>query len=359
MTGAVRSIRSLAGRALREAALYREVVASRGAPRVAFFPSSGRSQSDLLRGYLVSDCLRDMGWASIVVPMQLTQGQRQRIVQAFRPDVVVLRTCRHELNRVDLFKGCKVVLDLDDADFFHPPMRDAITQAAREADGVICGSRFVRDWAAQLNQDTTVIWTGTPISDGPWPDHHDRERIVTWAQSDPLIYNHEFDLIEQIVLSAAEKGIRFRFRFYGWNFPADHPKLDRLRSSGVELELIPTLSYEDFLASLRDVAVGLSPVHPDSDFSKGKSFGKILAYIDAKVPVICSDAVDHALFFTPQSGVVSNDPDVWVEQIGALLEDPARRQSMAETAHADLRERLSIQTAARLTSAYLERIAVV
>ncbi|MEY8842300.1 hypothetical protein AB9K41_24995, partial [Cribrihabitans sp. XS_ASV171] len=193
MTGSVAAIRSLAGRVLREAALYKDVVSSRGAPRVAFFPSSGRSQSDLLRGYLISDLLRGMGWASIVVPMQLTLGQRQRILRAFRPDVVVLRTCRHELNRVEHFNSCKVVLDLDDADFFHPPMRDAITKAALEADGVICGSRFVRDWAAKLNNDTTVIWTGTPISDGPWPDHQDRARIVTWAQSDPLIYNHEFD----------------------------------------------------------------------------------------------------------------------------------------------------------------------
>ncbi|MEY8842268.1 hypothetical protein AB9K41_24835, partial [Cribrihabitans sp. XS_ASV171] len=59
------------------------------------------------------------------------------------------------------------------------------------------------------------------------------------------------------------------------------------------MELKPFMSYDEFLASLRDVAVGLSPVHPDSDFSKGKSFGKILAYLDAKVPVICSEAVDH------------------------------------------------------------------
>ncbi|MFC3613037.1 hypothetical protein ACFORG_04630 [Lutimaribacter marinistellae] len=324
---------------------------------MAFFPCSGPEQSDLLRGYLISDCLRQMGWASIVVPMQLTLQQRKRIMQAFQPDIVVLRTCRHALNRVEHFPGCKVVLDLDDADFFHPPMRDAITQTARDADGVICGSRFVRDWAAQHNPDTTVIWTGTPISDGPWPDHGDRERIVTWAQSDPLIYNHEFDFIEEVVLALAARGTQFRFRFYGWNFPEDHPKLARLREAGVELELIPSLAYEKFLGSLRDVAVGLSPVHPDSDFSKGKSFGKILAYIDAKVPVICSDAVDHALFFTSESGIVSNDPEVWVDRIAALLDDPACRQTMADNAHDDFRERLSVETAARLSAAYLERVA--
>ena len=357
MTGPIRAIRSFGGRVLREAALYPDMLTARKSPRVAFFPCSGRSQSDLLRGYNISDCLRQMGWGSIVVPMHLTQSQRSRVLKVFRPDVVILRTSRHELNRVKYFKGYKVILDLDDADFFHPPMRDAITETAQQADGVICGSRFVQDWAREHNSNTTVIWTGTPVSKGPWPPQKERSRIVTWAQSDPLIYNHEFDLVEMIVINAAQAGLDFRFRFYGWEFPHDHPKLARMRSAGVEPELIPTLPYEAFIASLREVAVGLSPVHPDSDFSKGKSFGKILAYIDAKVPVICSDAVDHALFFTSASGVVSNNANVWIDQVGDLLDNPARRQSMVDKAHADLGARLSVETFARLMSAFMEKTA--
>ena len=101
-----------------------------------------------------------------------------------------------------------------------------------------------------------------------------------------------------------------------------------------------------FLASLRDVAVGLSPIVAASPFSQGKSFGKILGYLDAGVPVIASDEADHALFFTAESGVVSNDPAVWEAAVARLLDDGAARAAMAGAARADMQRRLSVAAAA-------------
>jgi glycosyltransferase involved in cell wall biosynthesis len=137
---------------------------------------------------------------------------------------------------------------------------------------------------------------------------------------------------------------------------AERTALARRFGPETDLELLPTLDYDPFLASLREVAVGLCPLIADSPFSRGKSFGKILGYLHAGVPVVASDAADHAVFFTPDAGVVSNDLAVWEAAVRTLLADPKARDAMATRADALFRERLSIEAAARLTDRFLREL---
>lgn len=357
MRQVVKTTRRAVGRCAREIALYPRLLRKSDRRRALLFAAGSKTSATLLRTYNIAEALRDLGWDSLVVPAHLALKQRQRVVGFYQPDVIVFQTCRHELNRVDLFDQYKIVLDLDDADFFDPRQTDPLIDTAKRAKGVIGGSRFICDWASSFNSNVEVIWTGTPISNGPWPDHKNRKKIVTWAQSDPVTYGDEFEFVKTCIIEAKSRGEDFKLRLYGWRYADNHPSLAPLRAAGVELELLPLLEYDDFLRSLQDVAVGLSPLQVEvSDFSKGKSFGKILAYLDAKVPIICSDAADHADFFTPETGIVSNSSEVWVREIGALLNDPNRRQKMSDAAHQAMRAQLSTQASAQKVSAFLARI---
>lgn len=351
---AVTRLRRLAGRIGREAALYPGLVRGRGiTPRIAFLPSDSRVQSSLLRAYNIADELEKRGWATLVVPQQLTLAQRRRVLSAFGPGLIVMQQCRHPLNRVGLLPDCPLVLDIDDADFLDPGLTEILAQTARASVGVICGSRYIRDWAAQFSDNARVIWTTTPIRERAYPDAGRREPIVTWAQSSPLGYPAELDFVAEVMTGVARRRGPTRFRLYGWDAGPEHPVLDRLRETGLQVELLPFMGYDDFIDSLATVAVGLSPIIPEG-FSKGKSFGKILAYLDAGVPVICSDEVDHALFFTRDSGVVSNAPGVWVDQICRLLADPGARTTMANAAHADYLRRLSTARGGELVLEFLD-----
>ena len=104
------------------------------------------------------------------------------------------------------------------------------------------------------------------------------------------------------------------------------------------------------------MALGLAPLCPESPFSRGKSFGKVLAYLDARVPVIASDAGEHRAFFTERTGVVSNDRDHWVSAACHLLSDGERRGEMAGAAFEAYRRQLSISAAARRLDRILGRL---
>ena len=81
--------------------------------------------------------------------------------------------------------------------------------------------------------------------------------------------------------------------------------------------------------------------------------GKVLGYLDRHVPVIASDRGAHGQVCDSASGVVSNDPEVWVARGAALLADPDARAAMARAAFTTFSERLSAQAAAAQLAAIL------
>lgn len=345
------------GHRAREVALLPRLLPRRGgAGRVAFLPSDIRQGAAHLRAYQVADGLEQRGFRTLVVPQQLEKIQRERVLSLFRPDLVVAQTCRHKLNRREHLEKFNYILDLDDADFLNPALKNVMEDFAKGAVGVIAGSRFINSWAQKFNADTSVIWTGNQISAVNRKPQADRAPIVTWAQADPAGYPAEFAFIADIAKRLAATGVAFQLRLYGLPHDGTHPIVEDLRAQGITVETLPLMDYDAFLNSLEDVAVGWSALIPASDFSKGKSFGKILGDLDRHVPVICSDEADHGLFFTPKTGVVSNDPLVWVTETAKLLGDAALRSRMAHQAFEDYRSRLSLDAVIDRTEDFLTRL---
>lgn len=344
------SFKSFIGHRVREAIVHFEILRKRQSPRLLMLPTYGPVQSSLLRVFNLAPELRNQGWTPLIVPAQLEAVQRNRVLRRFDPDLIFLQKSRHPLNDPRFLEGRPYVYDVDDADFLDESLVERMERTCRSAKAVIAGSRYVAEWCKQFNSNTHVIWTGAPISSGKRRDHSDRQPIVAWAQSDPNMYEKEFDFVEDIVKRLISQGVVFKLRLYGWRDDAPKHRLNRMRKAGVEVETIPFLSYKDFLISLQEVAVGISPVVVSSEFSRGKSFGKILAYLDAMVPVVASDEVDHADFFSSDSGVLSNDPESWGSEIADLLHNPQRREKMANSAFASFEKLLSQRVAAQKVS---------
>ncbi|MEL6376929.1 MAG: hypothetical protein AAFQ04_06985, partial [Pseudomonadota bacterium] len=196
-----------------------------------------------------------------------------------------------------------------------------------------------------------------PIVDPNTPRraHAARGPVIAWAQANPLAYPAEMAFVRRFADRLADRGVRFTLRFYGASTDDARNKLG-MQFANHDLELKERLDYDAFCRSLQEVAVGLCPLVISSEYSRGKSFGKILSYLDAKVPVLASDAADHCLFFTAEAGLVSDDMTAWIDLAETLMADPARREAMASTAFELLQDRLSLEAASGTVARVLRSV---
>ena len=323
-------------------------------PLSLFMPAYGRTGAGLLRIYNIARALRKLGWRTAILPPNLTLKQRRWFLQNMVPDVVVMQGARHELNRPALYPEWPIVFDMDDADFHLPHLEAFVAEAMGQVRGVMAGSTYVADWCRDRGVEAHVVWTGTPVSQHRRTPHSRRPLVVAWAQTRPETYDQEAKFVLQVMGRLSRQMPQVRLRLYDRR-NGDGAFLDRFQSAGIQTDWVPSCGYKAYLASFDDVALGLAPLCPQTPFSRGKSFGKVLAYLDAHVPVIASDACEHGRFFDAKTGVVSSDPDRWVDEMARLLRAPMARQAMGKAAFEQFGKRLSLEAAAAQVSRVLWR----
>jgi hypothetical protein len=346
------------GRALREITPRLQLsLQGRGQPLVLFLPCEGRQGAALFRCYLLGAQLRGLGWRCIVLSPRLTLAQRIRFLKAAAPDLIVMQGARHALNRPDYYTGVPIVYDLDDADFHLPHLATATEQAMPQVVAVLAGSQYIADWCdAARARNVHVVWTGAPVSSVSHVPHSRRGAVVAWAQTRPMTYTREAEWVRCVVRRLGQRHPGLTLRLFDRR-PTDDPSFaDSFAGAGVAVDWRASQSYGRYLQSLNDVAVGLAPLAHETPFSRGKSFGKILAYLDRRVPVIASDVGEPARFFTPATGIVSNERAVWCDGASRLLLDAGARTRMTERAFGQFRHRLSIDAAARRVDVVLRDV---
>ncbi|MEO1606458.1 MAG: glycosyltransferase [Pseudomonadota bacterium] len=323
-------------------------------PMALFLPARGPSGASLLRSYAMAEGLRAKGWRTLVLPWKLTLAQRSRFIARALPDVLVMQSARHELNDPALYPGVPVIYDMDDADFHLPHLAEAVTRAMPRVTAVIAGSRYIADWAVGAGAPAAhVVWTGTRPTARRRPVQAVRPPVIAWAQTRPMDYVAEAAIVRDVMARLAHRHPGLTLRLYDRHPGNDSRFPATFAAPGLAVEWRETCRYEEYLASFDDVALGFAPLAPEMPFSRGKSFGKVLAYLDARVPVLASDAGEHGCFFTSDTGVVTNDNDRMVAAADRLLADPAARQRMADSAYGRFVSHLSLAEAARRTDRIL------
>lgn len=315
-------------------------------PCVVIFPSDDPwSASSNLRAWLVAPELERLGWRALVVPAALSLKQRRRILRVERPDVVFIQQMRHPLNQPALYSPYPCVLDDDGADYLDPRHHELIVRCARDAAAVVGGSRFVAECLGRHNSNLHVVWTCTPRTLGePSEPPEERDLIVTWAHATPFAgYPHEARLIQAVMIEVCRR-IPCTFWLFGTAEEEAREWFEPIRAVGGRCVAHPTMSYEAYLSKVAEAAVGLQPVASDNEFSRGKSFGKLLAYLAGQVAVVASDAVDHPLFF--QHGrngyLAAESVDSWALAITTLLSNKQHRCDVARAGWQDFQMRLTM-----------------
>jgi hypothetical protein len=354
----VSSLRRFAGRYVREGQThFRRLRSAHGGRKLVILPSNDPWQaSSNLRAWLVAPALEQLGWRVVVVPESLTLAQRRRVIQLERPDALLIQQFRHPLNDPALYPDYPCVMDEDGADFLDQRHQARIAQICGRASALICGSSYVASLLSpHCRGPTHTIWTCSPRTNyRGWTPNAERRPIVAWAHASPLAYHREAELLQSAMVRV---GSRVKCELWmfgsreeeavGWFVP--------LRAVGIDCVAVPLLPYNDYLEKVAEAAIGLQPVCTETDFCKGKSFGKVLAYLSGSAAVIATDAVDHGLAL--ESGrdamLIENDPNVWGEAIAELIVDVTRRARIAENGRHVFESRFTMAEYARRVDAVL------
>lgn len=325
---------------------------------VLLFPSaSGQGSASDLRAVAVARELGGQGWRALCVPPQLSLSQRRRLVALENPDVLFFQQTRHPLNDPRLYPGRCSVLDIDDADVLDTRHTHEVVARVVAADAIVAGSRYLAEVFRQHNQDVHVVWTGTYLKPNLASDLRTRPASLVWAPSSAFGYPGELAFVLETVGLLAARRQDFELHIYGVEatrvseFDALIDPLRRL----IEVTAHPLMPYARFVSSMQAHAIGLQPIVMTNPFSRGKSFGKVLAYLVAGVAVIATDELDHGAFFTNglDGLLMPHDAPRWAEACSQMLDDPELRARIGRDGQHSLEKRLTTQASSIALAAVL------
>ncbi len=324
--------------------------------RAVFFPDQMYTgTAGDLRAVAVARELRKMGWRTIVVPPWLDLPTRRKIIHSEPNAVLFLQQSRHPFNNPTLYPDNPCVFDADDADILNNP--EQVIACLTGSAAVIAGSEFLAEKFRSYNRNVRVIWTGTYIKRPKGAHSTSGSPTLVWAQGNPFDYPHEADLMLELWTKLAESALQFSVAVYSSEPERVADWLAPLHQLGISHQARPRMRYREFVASLCGAAIGLQPICTTFPYSRGKSFGKVLAYISAGLPVVASDEVDHARFFRNQeNGLLVRTLEDWVNACKLLLMQPDLRKRIAETAYEDLGRELSTRAAAEKVRIVLDGV---
>jgi glycosyltransferase involved in cell wall biosynthesis len=312
-----------------------------------------------LRGIAVARALQTNGWQTLWFPAKSSLQDRQAWLSRFRPHMILFQQNRHPLNDPSLYPGFRCVLDVDDADIIRPAARDHAIAVARGCHSVIAGSEQLADLFRPYNPRVNVVWTGTYLPpEAEALPNRDRGAVLAWSQTTPLHYPEEARFVRELLMAVAARFPNpITALFYDHRDPRFDDFLQPLKQAGIQVRTFPRMRYAAFQATLGRVAIGLHPVVDLDGFSQGKSFGKILTYINAGATCAVSRALDYPKFLRQgENGLMASSLDEWIEACLYLLHHPEDRERMAAQALVDLQQQLTTEVAAAQVSRILAAI---
>ena len=238
----------------------------------------------------------------------------------------------------------RLIFDVDDAVMVraepgrHGSVRRSrrFARTVRECDLVFAGNGHLAGMVRSLGGRVVVVPTAVDLERYPEPDWEDRSgprpRIrLGWIGSASTL-PHLVDLAP-VFRALAEARVEADLTVICSTFPPPMgiPVVERSWSEATEVR------------DLWDLDIGLAPL-PDDPWTRGKSATKVVQYMAAGLPVVCSpvganaEIVRHGV-----TGYHAATPEEWVRWIRLLAEDPGLRLRMGRAGRERVVSHYSVQ----------------
>jgi glycosyltransferase involved in cell wall biosynthesis len=252
------------------------------------------------------------------------------------------------------FKNARrVLLDYDDAVFANYQhhrvplvrllLRNKIAKLMSLADGVICGSRFLYDYALEHAKRAWLVPTVVDVEKYTLHDHeHDGLISIGWIGT-PWSARY-LPVVERAVVRVAREA-PVRLIVVGSEAP---------EWEGVAAQSYPW-SEEKEADWIRWMDIGIMPL-VDSPFERGKCGLKLIQYMAAGVVPVASDVGGNRdLIAHGEDGFLCKTEDEWVECLLALSRDPVQRAAVGKAARLKAESQYSLSVwAPKLAAIYRE-----
>lgn len=248
------------------------------------------------------------------------------------------------------------VMDFDDAVFHRYDRADSravrwllgdkIPTLMRDAELVICGNRYLEQYATEAGAPRTeVLPTLVDLERYPFPTTPGTDEFTIGWIGSPTTAPY----LERIqgALTEVTDGSDARLRLIG--------------AGDFDLDGIPTekraWSEETEIDDLRGIDVGVMPL-PDTPWERGKCGLKLLQYMALGRPVVASpvganrEILDHGA-----EGVLADDDQAWLKALERLQGAPKLRETMGREGRQTVEERFSLQARAPELAAMLREAA--
>ena len=199
---------------------------------------------------------------------------------------------------------------------------------------VIVGNNFLASAVRPYNECVHVVWTSTHLPYVASPSSaRVRGSVITWAQLDATSWKHEAEMVREVVARVARRA-KLEFVLIGeGNSQAASSYMKALQRVGVTGRALGYLGYRSYIRELGNAAIGLNPSSQATSNGQGRSFGKVLGYIAARVAVVTANVADYPEFFRHESNsLLAGETDVatWAEHCLGLLGDTELRVRLTD-----------------------------
>jgi glycosyltransferase involved in cell wall biosynthesis len=226
----------------------------------------------------------------------------------------------------------KVIYDLDDAFWTHPPQFHQIGNWLRDpkriqkmiglSSYVLAGNPFLADFARQFNPHVSVFPTVLDTNKYlPRKEMDDGMVTVGWVGR----WSSESYLVKLIPVFKAlsKKFSSVRFKFIG--------------TQGIHyegLQNVDTVPWrlETEVEDIASFNIGIMPL-PSDVYSQGKCGFKLLQYMALGIPGVASPiGVNVDIISDGENGFLASSEQEWIEKLSLLIENPRLRKELGSSA---------------------------
>jgi glycosyltransferase involved in cell wall biosynthesis len=206
----------------------------------------------------------------------------------------------------------------------------------RLADHVIAGNKYLAEYAAVINKDTSVIPTTidtdyhVPLSD----KKTNREKVcIGWTGSMTTI--RHFDLIVPVLMRLKMK---YNDKIYFKVIGEENYINKELNIKGIKWSL------DNEIPELQEIDIGIMPL-PDDEWAKGKCGFKGIQYMALEIPAVMSPVgVNTEIIEDNINGFLASTYNEWVEKLSLLIEDSELRKRLGKEGRSTVIKKYSVES---------------